>query len=101
MGEPGLGGVPKLDAPQRAQLPALLARGPAAFGFAGEIWTRPRVAQVIEQEFGVSYHPTQAGRILKGCGWSWQQPVLRASQRDEGAIRNWRERRFAELKTRP
>ena len=71
---------------------------PGVCGFAGEIWTLPRVAQVIEQEYGVSYHPTQVGRILKDCGWSWQQPTLRATQRSEGAIRNWREQRFPELK---
>ena len=75
--------------------------GPGAGGFGEEIWTLPRVAQVIEQEYGVSCHPTQVGRILKDCGWSGQQPVLRASQRDEDAIRDWWERRFAELKTRP
>ena len=82
MGEPSPGeGIEALrrSKPQRAQL---LARGPGAFGFAGEIWTLPRVAQVIEQEVGVSYHPTQVGRILKDRGWSWQQPALRAAQRE-------------------
>ena len=48
------GGRPKLDHGQRERLPELLARGPAAYGFAGEVWTRVRVAQVIRQEFGVS-----------------------------------------------
>ena len=46
----------------------------------------------------MSYHPTQVGRILKDCGWSLQKPALRAAQRDEDAIRNWRERRYPELK---
>ena len=73
-------GVPKLGAQQRAQQPALLARGPAAGGFAGEIWTLSRVAQAMEQEYGVSYHPTPVGRILKDCSWSWQQPALRATR---------------------
>ena len=45
------GGPSKLSDQQRGQLPKLLARGPAAFGFCGEVWTRGRVAQVIEQEF--------------------------------------------------
>ena len=51
-------------------------------------------------EFGVSYDPSQVGRILKGCGWSLQKPALRATQRDADAIREWRERRFPELKKR-
>ena len=92
------GGPGKLSQEQRGQIPGLLAQGPAAFGFCGEIWTRRRVAWVIQQEFGVSYHPSQVGRILRSCGWSRQKPALRAAQRDEGAIRDWREQRFAELK---
>ncbi len=95
------GGQPKLNDRQRGQLPELLARGPAAYGFGGEVWTRGRVGQVIEQEFGVSYDPSQVGRILRGCGWSPQKPALRSTQRDEAAIQDWRERRFAELKKRP
>ena len=62
------GAQPKLNDQQRGQIPELLTRGPAAFGFSGEVWTRGRVAQVIEREFGVSYDPSQVGRILRGCG---------------------------------
>lgn len=53
------GGPCQLSDQQRAQLPELLARGPVAFGFSGEVWTR-RVAQVIAQEFGVSCDPSQS-----------------------------------------
>src|SRR5262245_42660912 len=42
------GAPPKLSAAQRAALPALLARGPAAFGFRGDVWTGPRVVWLIE-----------------------------------------------------
>ena len=54
------GGQPKLNDQQRGQIPELLTRGPAAFGFSREVWTRGRVAQVIEREFGVSYDPSQS-----------------------------------------
>ena len=53
---------------------------------------------MIRQKFGVSYHPSQVGRLLKECGFSLQKSALRASRRDEEAIRDWRERRFPELK---
>ena len=94
------GSPPKLSPGQRARLPELLALGPSSFGFSGEIWTRQRVAQVIREQFGVSYHPAHVGRILRSCGFSLQKPALRAAQRDEEAIRDWRERRFPELKKR-
>ena len=95
------GGPSRLSDGQRGQLPGLLGRGPAAYGFCGEVWTRRRVAQVIEQEFGVSYDPSQVGRILKSCGFSLQKPALRATQRDEDAIRDCRDHRFPDLKKRP
>lgn len=92
------GGPSKLSHRQLARLPELLRRGPAAFGFSGEIWTRRRVAQVIQREFGASCHPTRAGRILKRCGFSLHKPTRRAGQRNGDAIGEWRERRFGQLK---
>ena len=54
------GGRPTLNDRRRGQILELLTRGPAAFGFSGEVLTRARVAQVIEREFGVSYDPSQS-----------------------------------------
>ncbi len=91
----------KLTHQQRLQLLALLAQGPPAFGFRGDVWTQPRVAQIIRRHFGVQYHPSQVGRILKQYNWSRQKPLKRASQRDEAAIRRWQEERWPALKKRP
>ncbi len=63
------GARPRLTPEQRAQLPGLLAQGAEAFGFRGDIWTQPRVREVIRRQFQVSYHSSQVGRILKECGW--------------------------------
>ncbi len=65
----GGGPKPRLSEEQLAQLPALLAQGPQKFGFEDDSWTHSRVAKVIQREFGVSYTPTHAGRILKKLGW--------------------------------
>src|SRR5918992_6093541 len=92
---------PKLAHQQRLQLLELLAQGPSAFGFGGDVWTQPRVAQVIRRHFRVQYHPSQVGRILKEYGWSRQKPLRRASQRDEAAIRRWKEERWARPEKRP
>src|SRR3954471_14921871 len=54
---PAPGPTPKLSAAQRHRVPALLARGAEAFGFAGLIWTTKRIAAVLEVAFGVRYHP--------------------------------------------
>lgn len=95
------GPTPRLTEEERARIPELLKRGAEAFGFRGGIWTCPRVAEVIRQEFGVSYHPAHVSRILRDCGWSVQKPIRRASQRDEEAIERWRKERWPEVKKKP
>ena len=90
----------RLTPGQRTQIPGLLAQGAPAFGFRGDIWTQPRVMEVIRCQFQVSYHPSQVGRILKECGWSRQKPVRRAVQRDEEAIQRWKEERWPQVKKR-
>ncbi len=95
---PPPGTLPRLSVEQRAQLPALLARGAPAYGFPGDVWTADRVAVVIEQTFGVHYHRDSVSRILRACGWSRQRPITRATQRDEAKITAWTEERWPALK---
>jgi transposase len=97
---PPPGATARLSAAQRDQLLELLTQGAEVFGFQGDVWTQPRVATLIRDRFGVSYDPSQVGRILKACGWSSQKPVQRATQRNEAAIRRWREERWPQIKKR-
>jgi transposase len=92
-------GAPRrLTAAQLARLPDLLHRGPEAYGFRGQVWTRKRVVEVMRVEFGVVYHPTHVGRLLKALRWSPQKPVRRAQQRDDAAIAHWRDETWPALK---
>src|SRR5579872_5898671 len=50
---PHRGGPSKLTGEQRAQIPALLARGAPAYGLRGDVWTAKRIAEVIWRTFGV------------------------------------------------
>ena len=99
--QPAPGATPKLTAEQRAHLPALLAQGAEAFGFRGEVWTTERVAQMIKQAFGVSYHPAHCSRLLRSIKYSQQKPIQKATQRDEAAIQRWKDERWDALKKRP
>jgi transposase len=83
------------------QLPRLLEQGAEAHGFAGEVWTTERVAVLINKQFGVSYYPAHMSRLLKAIKYSVQQPIERATQRDEQAIAAWKEERWPELKKSP
>jgi transposase len=94
------GAPPRLTWEQKARLPQLLAQGTQSFGFQGDLWTQPRVAEVIRREFGVRYDSSQVGRILKQGGWSLQKPLRRATQRDESAIQHWKEKPWPVIKKR-
>jgi transposase len=99
--KPPPGAPSRLSDEQRARLPELLAQGAQAHGFRGEVWTCERVAVVIRREFGVSYHPAHVSRVVRALGLSLQKPMRRANQRDEQAIRHWKEQRWPELKKGP
>src|SRR5258708_13519036 len=54
---PHLGGPSKLTPEQRAQIPALLARGAPASGFPGDVWTAKRIPAVICPTFRLPSPP--------------------------------------------
>jgi transposase len=98
---PAPGRQPRLTPQQVAQLPALLAPGAEAYGFRGQVWTCKRVAEVIWRTFGVRYHPAHVSRLLHAARQSVQQPVPRATQRDEQAIQAWWRERWPTLEKKP
>ena len=69
----------KLTEEQKRLIPDFLWHGPEAYGFRGEVWTCPRVVEVLAREFGVTYHRDHVSRILKELGWTPQIPITRAS----------------------
>ena len=81
--QPPPGGPSRLTAPQRDRLPELLWHGAEAYGFRGDIWTCARVAEVIAQEFGVTYSKSHVSRLLRALDWTPQKPITRARQRDD------------------
>jgi transposase len=95
---PPPGAPRRLTAAQLAHLPTLLQQGPEAYGFRGQLWTRGRIAAVIQLTFGVSYHPRHVGRLCQLTRWSPQKPARRARQRDEAAIAQWRDDTWPAIK---
>lgn len=97
---PGPGRPPKLSSAQKGLIPEFLWHGAEAYGFRGEAWTCARVAQVIEEEFGVRYHKDHVGRLLQELHWTPQVPIRRAIQRDEESVRRWRDEVWPDLQRR-
>jgi transposase len=83
------GRPPRLSAEQKSRVDAELRKGPAAHGYATQLWTLARVAEVIQRVTGVRYHPGHVWRLLRELGWTRQRPARRAVERDEEAIARW------------
>jgi len=95
---PHTGRPPELTQEEKRLLPDFLGHGAEAYGFRGAVWTCARVRKVIAQEFGVTYHRSHVARLLKELNWTPQQPIERATQRDEMEITRWREEIWLEMK---
>jgi transposase len=95
---PPLGRPSRLGAAQLKRIEQVLLKGPQAQGYTTELWTLPRVAVVVERVSGVRYHPGHVWRVLRGMGWSLQRPALRARERDDEAIAQWKRRDWPRAK---
>jgi transposase len=89
---------PRLSDPQLAELERLLLQGATRHGWATDLWTAARVAEVIRHHFAITYHPEHVRKILKRrLGWTSQKPQTKAKERDEEGIRRWQEQEFPRI----
>ncbi len=99
--KPASGRPPKLDSAAKARLEKLLLLGARSAGFATDLWTCRRVAQVIRKHYDVRYHIGHVARLLHALGWSPQKPQRLAVERDEQAIGNWIKHEWPRVKKKP
>jgi len=91
----------RLSPAQSARLEKMLLQGARASGFPSDLWTCPRIAQVIERRFSVKYHVDHVCRLLRELGWSVQKPERRAIERNEREIRRWVRVEWPRIKKKP
>ena len=58
------GRPPKISDQEKLELEKKLLEGAKAAGFSTDLWTCPRVAQLIYSCFGVRYHVDHIWRVL-------------------------------------
>jgi transposase len=92
------GRASRLEAAQWQRLGRILDRGARAAGFDTERWTLRRIAAVVERTFGVRYHFRSLGRALRARGFSPQQPIARARERDDELVEAWLRRDWPRVK---
>ena len=68
--KPASGRPSKLSVRQRRGLVNCLLRDATDFGFATNLWTCPRIAELIERRYGVSYHVDAIPRLMASLGFS-------------------------------
>jgi transposase len=91
----------KLSERDHRRLVRLLLKGAMAHGYRTDLWTTTRIAQLIEQHFGVSYHRDHVGRLMHTIGWSHQKPERRALERNDEAIQRWKRTQWPRVKKTP
>ncbi len=95
------GRPPKLGKTQRRRLVKLLLRGPLAYGYRTNLWTTQRIADLVQREFAVQYHRAHIGRLMHSLHWTHQKPERRAVERDDEAIRRWKQQEWPRVKKTP
>lgn len=96
--KPHPGPKPRLNEKQKGRLITMLLDGPCKAGYRTDLWTCPRVAEVIAKKFGVEYHPAHVWKILRSLGWTAQKPERRARERNEADIQRWRREDWPRIK---
>ena len=79
----------RLSSRQRHALRQMLIKGAQAAGYHTDLWTCPRISQVIRLKFGKSYHVNYLPRFLASLGFSCQKPESVAKEKDAVAVGQW------------
>jgi transposase len=88
--KPQSGRPSKLKARQVTQVLSWFRQTPRSFGFATDLWTARRVAQVIERKWQVHFNWRYLNRWLTDRGITPQKPQRVAREADRAAIERWR-----------
>ena len=87
----------KLTACQQRTVLGWFRKNPRSFGFATELWTARRVAQVIERKWRVTFHPRYLNAWLAARAITPQKPQRVPREADPDAIEAWRSRHWPRL----
>lgn len=96
-----LGRPRQLDAEQERELCKILMAGALEAGYPTELWTLPRIGNIITKQYGVEYSTGHLWYLLRRMGFSCQKPEKRAIQRNEPEIVRWKRHGWPARKKKP
>jgi transposase len=92
---------PKLTRSQEKVIRRWLAGKPTEHGFPTDLWTGPRLARMIRQEFQVDLNSKYLTAWLRDRGFTPQKPHRIPRERDPEAIAAWLAADWPRIKKRP
>jgi transposase len=95
------GRPPKLTPAQERTALRWLDDRPTGHGFPTDLWTAGRLARLIEDTWGVRFHPDYLGVWLRRRGRTPQRPRRVARERDQAAIDRWVAEDWPRIKKKP
>ena len=101
LARPAAGRPCKLTNTQEKIIRRWLADTPTEHGFLTDLWTGPRLAHLIRQEFGIVLNPKYLTVWLRRRGFTPQRPRRVPGQHDPEAITAWLESDWPRIKKRP
>jgi transposase len=87
--QPVSGRPPKLSHTQEKIVQRWVRDSPTKHGFATALWTAAHIAQLIEQEFGVTLNPRYLSSWLRDRDFTPQKPQRVPRERDPEKIQRW------------
>jgi transposase len=85
------GRPPRLTKTQRKELGTLIESGPEACGYPSGCWSGTMIAHLIQERFGIVYHPHYVCQLLHNLGFSYQKARFVSDHLNELARKEWKE----------
>ncbi|HMB06966.1 MAG TPA: winged helix-turn-helix domain-containing protein [Isosphaeraceae bacterium] len=100
LSRPASGRPPKRTPPQGKIVRRWVADRPTEHGFETELWSAPRLARLIPEEFGIGLNPRYLSAWPRDRGLTPQKPQRVPRERDPEAIAAWPASDWPRLKKR-
>jgi transposase len=79
----------------------IIDSGTVAYGLNTGVWTSKIITEIIEEEFGIRFHPGHVRKILKEIGFSVQRPTYKLVDADSKKKNKWVRYTYPNLKKTP
>lgn len=90
-----------LSIKDKVKLIDIIDSGPVAYGLNTGVWTSKIVTQIIEEEFGIGFHPGHVRKLLKEIGFSVQRPTYKLVKAESEKKNKWIRYTYPNLKKTP